>query len=416
MRTLVDVITESTVFNQLEGDKEEAKHLLQGILQDDSFDLAIDIIYRHWEDDGSKEIYTPIRYTGDRKKVKIARKFAEGDCATDLIKAGYAIQGGFLKSPIGARPGTGKYGKHKVVFGNGSPRGVRAARGLELEHDLLIDIKQAILHRMTGEWASREDLAVPGNPNFTKKGTILHPHIESAPFLDRVIAGLTDITVDEVNSIVLLTGSGDTKRNRDGWIFNKNLVVNKDFAGSESAKVIADITVEIPGKTPVYISCKMDTAQLSGISVNFMNTTDWEEELSPAFVNFFTTFGIDPETVADWYRRGDGAKFTEELTTTADMTSLGCLMAKLIGGDYVYLTPTKCIEVPSEKEMATSIASKMRPTRYRISGGTGKTIMIDYKIGSLGVAFEFRTDGKGGRKYPYRLFPKVQVDKLLENL
>lgn len=416
MRTLVDVITESTVFNQLEGDKEEAKRLLRGILQDDSFDLAIDIIYRHWEEDGSKEIYTPIRYTGDRKKVKIARKFAEGNCATDLIQAGYAIQGDFLKSPIGARPGTGKYGKHKVVFGNGSPRGVRAARGLELEHDLLIDIKQAILHRMTGEWASREDLAVPGNPNFTKKGTILHPHVESAPFLDRVIAGLTTISVDEVNSIVLLTGSGDTKRNRDGWIFDKNLVVNKDFTGSESAKVIADITVEIPGKTPVYISCKMDTAQLSGISVNFMNTTDWEEELPPAFVNFFTTFGIDPETVADWYRRGDGVKFTEDITGNPDMTSLGCLMAKLIGGDYVYLTPTKCIEVPSEKEMATSIASKMRPTRYRISGGTGKTIMIDYKIGSLGVAFEFRTDGKGGRKYPYRLFPKAPVAKLLENL
>lgn len=416
MRTLVEIITESTVFNQLEGDKEEAKSLLRGILRSDDFNLAIDIIYQHWEEDGSKEIYTPIRYTGDRKKVKIARKFAEGDCATDLIQAGYAIQGGFLKSPIGARPGTGKYGKHKVVFGNGSPRGVRAARGLELEHDLLIDIKQAILHRMTGEWASREDLAVPGNPNFTKKGTILHPHVESAPFLDRVIAGLTDITVDEVNSIVLLTGSGDTKRNRDGWIFDKNLVVNKDFTGSESAKVIADITVEIPGKAPVYISCKMDAAQLSGISVNFMNTTDWEEELPPAFVNFFTTFGIDPETVADWYRRGDGVKFTEDITGNPDMTSLGCLMAKLIGGDYVYLTPTKCIEVPSEKEMATSIASKMRPTRYRISAGAGKTIMIDYKIGSLGVAFEFRTDGKGGRKYPYRLFPKVPVAKLLENL
>lgn len=405
MRTLVDVITESTVFNQLEGDKEEAKHLLQSILRSDDFNRALDIIYQHWEEDGSKEIYTPIRYTGDRKKVKIARKFAEGDCAADLIQAGYAIQGGFLK-----------FGRNKVVFGNGSPRGVRAARGLELEHDLLIDIKQAILHRMTGEWASREDLAVPGNPNFTKKGTILHPHVESAPFLDRVIAGLTDITVDEVNSIVLLTGSGDTKRNRDGWIFDENLVVNKDFTGSESAKVIADITVEIPGKAPVYISCKMDTAQLSGISVNFMNTTDWEEELSPAFVNFFTTFGINPESVADWYRNGDGSKFTEEITGNPDMTSLGCLMAKLIGGDYVYLTPTKCIEVPSEKEMATSIARKMRPTRYRISAGVGKTIMIDYKIGSPGVAFEFRTDGKGGRKYPYRLFPKVQVAKLLENL
>lgn len=403
MRTLVDVITESTVFNQLEGDKEEAKRLLQSILRSDDFNRALDIIYQHWEEDGSKEIYTPIRYTGDRKKVKIARKFAEGDCATDLIQAGYAIQGGFLK-----------FGKNKVVFGNGSPRGVRAARGLELEHDLLIDIKQAILHRMTGEWASREDLAVPGNPNYTKKGTILHPHIESAPFLDRVIANLNTISVDEVNSIVLLTGSGDTKRNRDGWIFDKNLVVNKDFTGSESAKVIADITVEIPGKTPVYISCKMDTAQLSGISANFMNTSDWDKD--KAFGNFFTTFGIDPEMVADWYRNGDGSKFTEEITGNPDMTSLGCLMAKLIGGDYVYLTPTKCIEVPSEKEMATSIASKMRPTRYRISAGAGKTIMIDYKIGSLGVAFEFRTDGKGGRKYPYRLFPKVQVAKLLENL
>lgn len=403
MRTLVDVITESTVFNQLEGDKEEAKRLLQSILRSDDFNRALDIIYQHWEEDGSKEIYTPIRYTGNRKKVKIARKFAEGDCAADLIQAGYAIQGGFLK-----------FGKNKVVFGNGSPRGVRAARGLELEHDLLIDIKQAILHRMTGEWASREDLAVPGNSNYTKKGTILHPHVESAPFLDRVIAGLSDITVDEVNSIVLLTGSGDTKRNRDGWIFDKNLVVNKDFTGSESAKVIADITVEIPGKTPVYISCKMDTAQLSGISVNFMNTSDWDKD--KAFGNFFTTFGIDPESVADWYRNGDGSKFTEEITGNPDMTSLGCLMAKLIGGDYVYLTPTKCIEVPSEKEMATSIARKMRPTRYRISAGAGKTIMIDYKIGSLGVAFEFRTDGKGGRKYPYRLFPKVQVAKLLENI
>lgn len=405
MRSIVDLINESTAFNQLEGDKEETKRLLQSILRSDDFNRALDIIYQHWEEDGSKEIYTPIRYTGDRKKVKIARKFAEGDCAKELLSAGYVIEGGFLK-----------FGKNKVVFGNGSPRGVRAARGLELEHDLLIDIKQAILHRMTGEWASREDLAVPGNPNYTKKGTILHPHVESAPFLDRVIANLNTISVDEVNSIVLLTGSGDTKRNRDGWIFDKNLVVNKDFTGSESAKVIADITVEIPGKTPVYISCKMDTAQLSGISVNFMNTSDWSEELTPAFVNFFTTFGIDPETVADWYRSGDGAKFTEEITGNPEMTSLGCLMAKLIGGDYVYLTPTKCIEVPSEKEMATSIARKMRPTRYRISAGAGKTIMIDYKIGSLGVAFEFRTDGKGGGKYPYRLFPKVQVAKLLENL
>lgn len=407
MRILVDVITESSVFNLLELDREKAKELLRDILKDDSFDTAMDIIYDHWEEDGAKEIYTPIRYTGDRKKVKIARKFAEGDCAKDLVKAGYVLQGGFLK-----------FGKNKVIFGNGSPRGVRAARGLELEHDLLIDIKQAILHRMTGEWASREDLAVPGNTNYTKKGTILHPHIESAPFLDRVVAGLTEVSVDEVNSIVLLTGSGDTKRNRDGWIFDRDMVVNQDFANSVSAKVIADITVEIPGKTPVYISCKMDTAQLSGISANFMNTSGWEEaeDLPKAFVNFFTTFGIDPVKVADWYRKGDGVKFTEEITGNPNMTSLGCLMAKLIGGDYVYLTPTKCIEVPSEKEMAGSIASKMRPTRYRISAGAGKTIMIDYKIGSLGVAFEFRTDGKGGRKYPYRLFPKVQVAKLLENL
>lgn len=410
MKTLSEVIAggtttivESTVFNQLEGDKEEAKLLLQSILRSDDFNRALDIIYQHWEEDGSKEIYTPIRYTGDRKKVKIARKFAEGEYAADLIQAGYVIQGGFLK-----------FGKNKVVFGNGSPRGVRAARGLELEHDLLIDIKQAILHRMTGEWASREDLTVPGNPNYTKKGTILHPHVESAPFLDRVIANLNTISVDEVNSIVLLTGSGDTKRNRDGWIFDKNLVVNKDFTGSESAKVIADITVEIPGKTPVYISCKMDTAQLSGISVNFMNTSDWDKD--KAFGNFFTTFGINPETVADWYRNGDGSKFTEEITGNPEMTSLGCLMAKLIGGDYVYLTPTKCIEVPSENEMAVAISAKMRPTRYRISAGAGKTIMIDYKIGSLGVSFEFRTDGKGGRKYPYRLFPKVQVAKLLTNL
>ena len=81
MRTLVDVITESTVFNQLEGDKEEAKRLLQSILRSDDFNQALDIIYQHWEEDGSKEIYTPVRYTGDRKKVKIARKFAEGDCA-----------------------------------------------------------------------------------------------------------------------------------------------------------------------------------------------------------------------------------------------------------------------------------------------------------------------------------------------
>lgn len=403
MRSIIDLITESTVFNQLEGDKEEAKRLLQSILRSDDFNRALDIIYQHWEEDGSKEIYTPIRYTGDRKKVKIARKFAEGDCAKELIQAGYALQGGFLK-----------IGKNKVIFGNGSPRGVRAARGLELEHDLLIDIKQAILHRMTGEWASREDLAVPGNTNYTKKGTILHPHIESVPFLDRVIASLSDITVDEVNSIVLLTGSGDTKRNRDGWIFDRDMVVNQDFSGSVSGKVIADITVEIPGKTPVYISCKMDTAQLSGISANFMNTTDWDKD--KAFGNFFTTFGIDPEKIADWYRQGDGVKFTEDITGNPNMTSLGCLMAKLIGGDYVYLTPTKCIEVPSEKEMAASIARKMRPTRYRISAGAGKTIMIDYKIGSLGVAFEFRTDGKGGRKYPYRLFPKVQVAKLLENL
>lgn len=410
MKTLSEVIAggtttivESTVFNQLEGDKEEAKLLLQSILRSDDFNRALDIIYQHWEEDGSKEIYTPIRYTGDRKKVKIARKFVEEEYAADLIQAGYVIQGGFLK-----------FGKNKVVFGNGSPRGVRAARGLELEHDLLIDIKQAILHRMTGEWASREDLTVPGNPNYTKKGTILHPHVESAPFLDRVIANLNTISVDEVNSIVLLTGSGDTKRNRDGWIFDKNLVVNKDFTGSESAKVIADITVEIPGKTPVYISCKMDTAQLSGISVNFMNTSDWDKD--KAFGNFFTTFGINPETVADWYRNGDGSKFTEEITGNPEMTSLGCLMAKLIGGDYVYLTPTKCIEVPSENEMAVAISAKMRPTRYRISAGAGKTIMIDYKIGSLGVSFEFRTDGKGGRKYPYRLFPKVQVAKLLTNL
>ena len=206
MRTLVDVITESTVFNQLEGDKEEAKRLLQSILRSDDFNRALDIIYQHWEEDGSKEIYTPIRYTGDRKKVKIARKFAEGDCAADLIQAGYAIQGGFLK-----------FGKNKVVFGNGSPRGVRAARGLELEHDLHIDIKQAILHRMTGEWASREDLAVPGNFNYTKKGTILHPHIESAQFLDRVIANLTTISVDEVNSIVLLTGLRGHEE-KPGWV------------------------------------------------------------------------------------------------------------------------------------------------------------------------------------------------------
>ena len=425
MKGLTEFITEQLVneggvFDQLPSTPEEAKQLSQkkyGNRMDD----YIDHLFELWEKHFGRAIpLTPLRFNSDGE-CKVARPYAALGLRV-LNLPGYKVT-------LGVN-GTGKIKPSKgpgFTFGNGSPFKNRAAAGLDQEQVDVDQIKALILHHLgyeeTGEGEKGED-----NVDIFAR----FDQFASSKQFKTLIAGLAkEEMVDDrlLDKIVVKTGAGDTRRNKSGELWGPNFEVNSDLDAESDRpanKVIADITIDPQGKycDPIYISCKLKASQLSGCTINFLRsdklkellkTQPYVEGTDKTFDNFFAFFGMDRERV--WNHLGSILRGEKTETITGDCDEVdnkkvAVLMAKLLGGNYWYLKPTGMGWIGSEKTTAKNLTS-LNLTHW-VASDTGRTISIHGDFSGEKVKFVFRTDGKD--EVPYRLFPIVDVMKLLQEI
>ena len=247
--------------------------------------------------------------------------------------------------------------------------------------------------------------------------------------------------VNRLASLIKSTGTGDVKRHIEDIIPDgdiprddqdmKSADVEKLYAKTtevlkKSGDTIADITVFNPADNEtIYISVKEDKAQLSGVvvspskkGVNWMDKVlgdmdDISDDSTMEFRKFWSMMGINPSTLKRIYKtKINGAKDPDSRARISipvnkgNSPALGDMIQRLIGGNYWYVSPDKCIFIPVEPMRMTFKADEAWVS------GTGKTINIKGKLnGTVDMTLIVRTSG--GRQYPNRMFPKVDVEQLL---
>lgn len=251
-----------------------------------------------------------------------------------------------------------------------------------------------------------------------------------------------------------LTGVANTHRNDKGELYDEDFVLNTndvDDILKNSGRIIADITIyKVPGQKPpkksegdpnakvesddIYISCRMKSSQLSGVSAKkaMESNKAFIEGMTPvkgedgvetypsfaslqgqlkAFIQFWDNFGIDAEEIFNHYQaveQGIAKDFRPEKRKDYNEAALGMFIRKLVGGNYWYLKPKDCKFVPM-----SSSDLKFQVTDISISA-SARTINIKGKInGNLECKLDLRTDNKSIR-FPYRIFPVVNVPALIE--
>lgn len=204
----------------------------------------------------------------------------------------------------------------------------------------------------------------------------------------------------------------------------------------KSGSIISDINISNDTSDPIHLSIKRAKAQLSGIAVQNEETGKYmsnvlkvaEADNSPAyedikdrvsendlkrFNEFWTNIGVDPKSVySGWQLREP--KVQQQLVVLNEGAELekrvGEMIHNILGGNYWYVSPEKCVWVPAD-----SLGITYKPTRaYITSGADGKKgtgIVITGKIsGALDAQLTVRSTGSG---YPYRMFTIVDVQDLL---
>ena len=84
---------------------------------------------------------------------------------------------------------------------------------------------------------------------------------------------------------------------------------------------------------------------------------------------------------------------------------LGCLIQKLVGGNYWYTKPEYSIFVNDKNAKLSFNVDKAHVT------DSGKGVNIEGTINGLPCKIIFRTSGSG--IWPYRIFPMINVPKLI---
>ena len=148
---------------------------------------------------------------------------------------------------------------------------------------------------------------------------------------------------------------------------------------------------------------------LFGLDIDFDDVKD--EPDMKALINFCNVVGIDAEDVYEKYTcLVNNKKIDKDIKLSGryDGRKLGILFQKLVGGNYWYVKPEKALFVPAKYDHWEFNVSKAT------IAPTGKRISIQGTIEGVPVELEFRTDGHGA--WPYRLFPRTDVQKIINKL
>ncbi len=230
---------------------------------------------------------------------------------------------------------------------------------------------------------------------------------------------------------IITKHEGSTRRNSNGEISDDSCNLNTSDTESilrNSGKIIADIIINT--SKPVYISVKMKLGQLSSFSlmnvfennstfVDAINHRDSYDEVKAAlnrtpFKNFCKVFGIDSKDLYNKFLNfAEGVNTNLNVKTTSSYAGkdLGIIIQKLVGGNYWYVKPDVDAVYLSDKDSGLSF----KRSSIHFSSGDHKCILVDGSVSGVDITFKIRTALRG-YKYPYRVFPELEVLDLVEVL
>ena len=250
------------------------------------------------------------------------------------------------------------------------------------------------------------------------------------------------INLNDKNTTITVTGGGNTHRSQKDKIINYesfSIIDGEDFEKmlKDSGQIIADITITFPDTEELYISCKIDEAQLSGIANNYVfyknglrkteneifNPNNYDDNQLfnlenrdfNAFKGFCNIFGFDENKLFNYYVQTNNKENSKRskiqisndyIKDEGDIISLKRLLISLIGSNHIYANIThsdSVVKLDLSSECLNSFDMKL------LGGGiseSGKTIVRNVQIGSQSnCQFVFRTSAYS-HNYPCRLFIK----------
>ena len=391
-----------------------------GSLSSRQLEIFLNYLYQLWEQSFQKNPNSiPCRFAKNNNIVKIKRdykifmdqirNFCDNSNIDFEVFIAKRTEAGFY---LGGKKGL------KFIWGDGSFGGSRSKKGLDYE----VILKNNIINFVkiiTGDHPvkSEQDLKSILGDSFVTYNNIIPIYLAGG--FNKLIEGYIKCGREEyLRENISLTGKKGTKRNSRGEIFDlKELKFgdqNIETVLRDSGEIIADLII-IPDKT--YISAKIESAQLSGVSlVEILNNDTFDSIISgnenkgdikiKKIKTFIQDLGIDFDSLVDSIRNKTGKL---DVASEYDKSKLGSVFQKLVGGNYWYTNPKKSIFVP-----AIDAKLKFNATQATISK-SGKTIHVKGNLDGVPAEIEYRVDGSG-YIYPHRIFPIVDVEKLISKL
>lgn len=370
----------------------------------------------------------PFRFNGS-KRPKIARAYDQ-----------YRVQKGWPVSITSKR-----YGYITIKVGNGLGSG---QKGLKLEDDIYNGLCQYMANdcSLAGLNVSKPVLNALIYINDSELKNILK---EVSKNLHEEYPNLSDQKfADAIKNYINKTGASNTKRHildiipTSDDIYDgdedvdpqkvKQTYSHRKSILNTSGNKISDITITDPStKNQTYLSIKDSTAQLSGVIVSpSKNGINWmdnylddieDNESGQKFKQFWSMLGLIPDgeklvkggySVKQAFKLINSNKDTNNneniklAVSNKPSKKLGDMIQRLIGGNYWYISPKKCIYISDEPQNWSFKADDAYVT------SSGRTINIKGSINNIPASIIIRTSD-ATRKYPNRMFPKLDVEKLL---
>lgn len=318
-----------------------------------------------------------------------------------------------------------KIGKVRMDMGNGLGRG---QGGYKFEDDMLSALCQYVLNgcvldeKIKTTPLSKQALAHVDKSELKEKllkidwkTTVNASDIADAATPDQAVQLLADY--------ISKTGAKDTRRHIANIVelpdvdlpIDDKQIQNLEDTGS----TISDITFKTT-EGEVYISLKNGAAQLSGVTISPLSKNSdnkWLEAVldgkfndtqNNIFNSYFSMLGLDPNQIKERFSKidikADETGDNKLSIKNYDPQTLGAVIQKLIGGNYWYVTPSHCFFVPAKEQNWKFEAEA--------ASHTNRQIKIIGNIDGIRTDIVVRTSSYK-TKYPNRMFPVVNLDKLV---
>lgn len=383
---------------------DQAKAELHKESSDERLDDLVDFLYEVWVDEfAGIDRKIPLRFPEDVKgKVKVARDYAP------FLKANSEFHVSGNKFTIG---------EIEFTFGDGSLFSDRAAAGREYENDVADDVRLLLLENAE----SKED-----------KARLSALQVQYAKLLeDKEFKNAQKIVKADPSAIDRIVKVETPKRrNSNHELWDNDFNINTDTKDIEaSGKIIADVVIN----DKIYLSAKIESHQLSGVRCamvfdsnalfreyakqnrSFEDKSSFDEsDLSnnTPFKNFCELFSVDG---FDMYNslvphNDNDRKLSIKSQSENSSSTLGLLFRKLVGGNYWVVKrgePVRFIGVNNASSLKFTIDDAYITK-------SGKSITFSGKLNDLPASIIVRTSN--GEDYPCRMFPKVDIEKLIDLL